>query len=198
MEAAPPRRLTQRQQESIAEHGEHHLEASKFRKRVLVKVGRHCKVTTGGRVFSVSALVVSGDGVSTAGLGYGKGSTFRAAFAKAARDAQKKAITVHKWDGRTISHAMSEKYCRARVKLWPLPPHSGVRASSFMTDVLECWGLEDIRVKTYGRRNDHNILRALIRGLLTSESETQVAERLGRNVFDVSKIWRVQDRTRAF
>lgn len=41
-----------------------------FEVNEVLKMGRHCKVTKGGRIFSYSALVLVGTGKGTAGNDY--------------------------------------------------------------------------------------------------------------------------------
>lgn len=53
-------------------------------------MGRHTKVTGGGRIFSVSATVIVGDQRGTAGFGYGKALTAASALTKATVDAEKR------------------------------------------------------------------------------------------------------------
>lgn len=50
-------------------------ENEKYPVREILKVGRHTQMTTAGRVYSFSALVLLGTGKGTAGLGYGRGTT---------------------------------------------------------------------------------------------------------------------------
>ena len=127
-----------------------------FMHQMLLKTGRHCKVTTGGRIFTSSALVLVGNGDGVGGLGYGKGESFADALSAALKDAKRKLIAVARVDN-SISYQSKQKYCRARVYVWPLAKKQGVRCAYKHQTICDLFGLTDIRIKTFGRRNDHNM-----------------------------------------
>lgn len=187
--------------------------------QILLKTGHHCKVTTGGRIFSSSALVLIGNGDGVAGLGYGKGEDFPAALTAAVKDAKKKLFTIYMCDN-SVSYQAKQKYCRSRVYIWPLAKNMGIRGSYSQQKICDLLGLTDIRIKTHGRRNNHNVYvfyfflivlrsfflfffffysyKALIRCLQTSETPEMHARRRGKKVWDVNKYWRVHNRSKAY
>ena len=57
-------------------------------------IGRHTKVTKGGRVFSISAMVIDGNGRGTAGWGYGRGEEMSDAIIEARKDLQKRLVHI--------------------------------------------------------------------------------------------------------
>ncbi|MCQ8210816.1 30S ribosomal protein S5, partial [Cutibacterium acnes subsp. acnes] len=63
-------------------------EKDQFLERV-VGINRVSKVVKGGRRFTVTALVVVGDGEGTVGVGYGKAKEVPSAIAKAVEIAKK-------------------------------------------------------------------------------------------------------------
>jgi len=165
--------------------------------QMLLKTGRHCKVTTGGRIFSTSALVLIGDGNGIGGLGYGKAETFEAAMKAAVQDAKKKLIAIHRVDN-SVSYQSKQKYCRARVYVWPLAKKQGLRGSYKQQELCDLFGLTDIRIKTIGRRNEHNVYKALLRCLQTSETPEMHAQRRGKKVWDINRYWRVNNRSKGY
>ena len=130
--------------------------ASIFTHQILIKTGQHTKVTFGGRINTLSVLLLAGNGEGVVGLGYGKGESYAIALKNAIRDATKKAIVIHRVDG-TLSYQTKQKYCRSRVYVWPLAKNAGLRCSYKFQEICELIGITDVRIKTFGRRNDHNV-----------------------------------------
>merc|ERR1712137_144310 len=173
------------------------LHRTDFMHQMLIKTGRHCKVTTGGRIFSTSALVLIGNGDGIGALGYGKAETFEAAMKAAVQDAKKKLIAIHRVDN-SVSYQSKQKYCRARVYVWPLAKKQGLRGSYKQQELCDLFGLTDIRIKTIGRRNEHNVYKALLRCLQTSETPEMHAQRRGKKVWDINRYWRVNNRSKGY
>jgi len=163
----------------------------------LIRVGRHTKVTAGGRFSSSSALVIIGNGDGVGGLGYGKGETISDCLVAALKDAKKKLTVIHRVDN-SVSYQSKQKYCRSRVYVWPLAKKMGTRGAYKHQNLMDMFGLTDIRIKTFGRRTDHNIYKALLRCLETSETPEMAARRRGKKVWDINKYWRVNNRNRAY
>lgn len=148
-------------------------------------MGRHTKVTAGGRVFSFSALVVLGDKNGTAGFGYGKGLTAVAAVNKATRDAEKFMFSIPITDDRRIMDGFLVKQDGCTVELGVLPPGRGVRGSPLMHHLCEAFGVTDVRIKARGRRNIKNVVRAFFRGMHEHpRSQRAIAEAFGFKWFD--------------
>lgn len=171
--------------------------ASIFTHQILIKTGQHTKVTFGGRINTLSVLLLAGNGEGVVGLGYGKGESYAIALKNAIRDATKKAIVIHRVDG-TLSYQTKQKYCRSRVYVWPLAKNAGLRCSYKFQEICELIGITDVRIKTFGRRNDHNVYKALLKCLQTSETPEIAAKRRGKKIWDINKLWRVNNRTSAY
>ena len=129
----------------------------KFEHRLLLNVGRHTKVTRGGRIFSISVLLLIGDGAGTGGIGYGKGETYGKAMQTAAIDAQKNCFTIDLYEGRTISNSMVHKFRRSIIYAWSLPKDRGMLCNNIFRRIAEAFGIKDIRIKSQGSRNPHNM-----------------------------------------
>ena len=82
----------------------------------VVSVNRVTKVTKGGKRFSFSAFVVSGDQNGRVGIGLGKSSEVSSAIAKATMRARKNMITVPLRDT-TIPYNVTGKHGATRVIL---------------------------------------------------------------------------------
>lgn len=101
--------------------------AEKFPYQNLVKIGRHCKVMPGGRVFSFSALVTIGNGKGSAGVGYGKALQVSKALENALRDAEKNIISIFRYQNRTILSTIKFKFISTIILLQPLKEGKGLR-----------------------------------------------------------------------
>ncbi len=100
----------------------------------VVQVKRVSKVVKGGRRFSFSALVVSGDGNGTVGVGFGKANEVIEAVRKATETARKKAKLYARYQT-SIPHAVTAKFCAGKIVMKPAPPGSGVIAAGAVRSV---------------------------------------------------------------
>lgn len=130
-----------------------------------VFINRVAKVVKGGRRFSFSALVVTGDGRGHVGFGLGKAGEVPDAIRKASDSAKKNIIKVP-IKGVTIPHDVHGKYGPSTVVMKPAGPGTGVIAGSVVRSVVEAAGIKNIRTKCVGSSNPQNVLQAVVAGLL--------------------------------
>ena len=143
-----------------------------------VAINRVAKVVKGGRRFSFSALVVSGDGQGHVGFGLGKANEVPDAIRKASEAAHKSLVKIP-LRGSTIPHDMLGKFGPAKVVLKPAPPGTGVIAGSVARSVVEAAGITDVRTKCIGSNRAQNVIQATLDGLLRLKEPEAVAKMRG-------------------
>ena len=146
-----------------------------------VFINRVAKVVKGGRRFSFSALVVSGDGNGHVGFGMGKASEVPDAIRKGAEEARRNMIKVPVM-GQTIPHDIVGTFGSARVVLKPAAPGTGVIAGSVVRALVDAAGIKDIRTKCIGSNSAKNILQATVSGILTIRDPEAVAAVRGKSL----------------
>jgi len=140
----------------------------------MVRISRTSKVVKGGRQFSISALVVVGDGVSSIGYGTGKAKEVRDAIQKAT-DCAKKSMFKVSLRGRTIQHAVVASHGATRVFMKQAASGTGVIAGGAMRAIFECLGVEDVLAKCIGSSNPMNVTLATIRALKSLQDPMSAA-----------------------
>src|ERR1043166_2351822 len=91
----------------------------------VVFINRCAKVVKGGRRFSFSALIVTGDKLGKVGCGFGKANEVSEAIRKASESAKKAMVKISVRDN-TIPHEVIGEHGGGRVLLRPASPGTGV------------------------------------------------------------------------
>lgn len=139
-----------------------------------VFINRVAKVVKGGRRFSFSALVVTGDGRGHVGFGLGKAGEVPDAIRKASEQARKNLIKVP-MKGSTIPHDILGKSGPVQIIMKPGAPGTGIIAGAAVRAVMDVCGVKDIRTKCIGSSNPQNVLQSTLMGLMQLEEPETVA-----------------------
>ena len=131
----------------------------------IISIRRVTRVVAGGRRFSFSVALISGNRKGSVGVGIGKASDTSLAIEKAIRDAKKSMIKVSLDKNKTIAYDVNAKYNASMVSIIP-SPEKGLVAGSSVKNVLELAGIKNITAKMLSRsKNKLNNARAAIKAL---------------------------------
>lgn len=140
----------------------------------VVCVRRVTKVTQGGKRFSFSALVVSGDRCGNIGVSQGKGREVSLAIAKATARARKNMISVS-LRGTTIPYSVTGRHGASRVVMRSAYKGTGVIAGGAVRAVMDVLGVKDILAKSLGSSNQINVVKATLNALAQLRSIQHIA-----------------------
>lgn len=155
-----------------------------LKEEAVVRINRVAKVTSRGKRFSFSTIVVVGDGMGHVGVGLGKANEVISSIAKA-KDKAKRNIFKSTIINGTIPHKIVGKYGASRVLLKPAAPGTGIIAGAPVRAVMEQVGVNNILTKRYGSSNPMNIVLATINALENLQDAVNIANKRGVKVKDV-------------
>ncbi|TPX42621.1 hypothetical protein SeMB42_g05055 [Synchytrium endobioticum] len=154
--------------------------------RRVLHIRKIARTTSGGKARQTWVMVVVGNNNGIAGLGTGRALDSGAAIQKAERNAKKNLVSFDRYDGRTVFSNQEHKYQATHLRIWPLPPGSGVIASPHIHEICRCVGIHDIAVKTRGSRNPMNVCKAMFDALAHQKTPEHIAKMRGKKVSDVT------------
>ena len=147
----------------------------------VVFINRCAKVVKGGRRFSFSALIVTGDRAGKVGVGFGKANEVSEAIRKASDSAKKSLVKVAVSEN-TIPHEVVGEFGGGRVLLKPASPGTGVIAGGGVRAVVEAAGIRDVLAKSLGSSNHANVVKATISALQNLRQRDEIFKIRGKSV----------------
>lgn len=139
----------------------------------VVFINRCSKVVKGGRRFSFSALLVTGDQEGRIGIGFGKAKEVSACIEKAGADGRRQLKTIN-LNGTTIPHQVQAEFGGGVVLLKPAIPGTGIIAGGGVRAVCEVVGIKDILAKSLGSNNHMNVVKATVAALEMLRTRDQI------------------------
>lgn len=149
----------------------------------VVHINRCSKVVKGGRRFSFSALVVSGDRNGRVGFGFGKAQEVAECIKKASESSKKFMVEVNITKN-TIPHPVIGEHGGGRVMLRPASPGTGLIAGGGVRAVVEAAGIKDVLAKSMGSNNQANVVKATINALEKLRTKEQIYTLRGKRLPD--------------
>lgn len=147
-------------------------EESEYQDKV-VFINRCAKVVKGGRRFSFSSLVVTGNEKGKVGVGYGKANAVPEAIRKGTEQARKNVVEI-KLNGDTIPHEVIGVHDGGRVLLRPASAGTGIIAGGGVRAVLVAAGIKNVLSKSLGSNNHIAVVNATLDGLRKLRSKEQI------------------------
>jgi len=147
----------------------------------VINVRRVTKVTKGGKRFSFSALVVSGDQQGKVGISLGKSRDVSSAISKATNKARKRMIEIP-LRGTTIPYDVKGKHGASKVIIRSASKGTGVIAGGAMRALMEAAGIKDVLAKSLGSANRQNVVKAALNALAKLRTASQLAKSRGKTV----------------
>ncbi len=147
----------------------------------VVFINRCAKVVKGGRRFSFSALVVSGDRNGKVGFGFGKAQEVSECIKKASEAAKKQMLPVEIGPN-TIPHPVVGRHGGGKVLLLPASPGTGLIAGGGVRAVVEAAGIKDVLAKSMGSNNHANVVKATLDALNQLRSKEEIYANRGKRV----------------
>lgn len=152
----------------------------------VVNVRRVTKVTKGGKRFTFSALVVSGDQKGKVGIALGKSREVSSAIAKATNRARKNLITVP-MRGDTLPYNATGRHGSSSVIVRSASKGTGLIAGGAVRMVMEAVGIKDVLTKSLGSSNRLNVIKATLNALAQLRSLGHVAKLRGKSPEQIMK-----------
>ena len=152
----------------------------------VINVRRVTKVTKGGKRFSFSALVVTGDKNGRVGVAQGKSREVSAAIAKATNRARKHMINIP-LRGTTLPYNVQGKHGASKVVICSASKGTGVIAGGAVRSVMEALGVKDVLTKAMGSSNRTNTVKAALNALAQLRSVSRIAQLRGKSIEQIMK-----------
>ncbi|KAJ3075078.1 28S ribosomal protein S5, mitochondrial [Podochytrium sp. JEL0797] len=156
-----------------------------LQKRVL-HVRRVARSTKGGKIRSISAIVVVGNGNGVGGYGEGRASEAAGAVAKATAIAIKNMMPIERFQQRTVYGDINHRYHAVNFTIKTAPPGFGIVANNPIHEICRCIGIRDLAAKVRGSMNNLNVIKGFFEALQIQKTPTEIAQARGRKLVDIA------------
>ena len=154
-----------------------------------IQVKRTVNMTRTGKIPSMSALVVVGNGDGVVGFGLGKAGEVQEAVQKATDRARRSMIRIERMENRTVFGEIVQRWKRTEVVLRSRPPGFGNRANWILHEMFQCAGIRDISGKVKGSTTPLNVVRAGMLALQRQTGPEAIARNRGRKLVDIQAMY---------
>jgi small subunit ribosomal protein S5 len=158
---------------------------------MIVRVDRVQKVQKGGTMVSYRALIVGGNANGCAGFGIGKANNPQDATRKASRQCKRNIYFVDRHHGAGLTRDLAGRHNSCKVVLRAVDPYNGLHGHPLICDILLFFGIADCTAKSFGNRNQFNVVRATFKALLTHESMEEIALKRGKRLMNLERARRL-------
>lgn len=141
-------------------------------KRVVNQTGK-------GKIPSMYAMVVVGNGNGLVGAGEGKSERMGDAANAATRNAIKNLAPVNLFEGRTIHSELRSKFHATEIVMRPRPPGFGLRVGPFLHQVAKAAGISDLSAKITRSNNPMNVIKLSLMMLQSGGSPVGMGDGFG-------------------
>ncbi|EPE25594.1 Ribosomal protein S5 2-like protein [Glarea lozoyensis ATCC 20868] len=142
-----------------------------------------------GKIQSVYALAISGDGDGRLGIGEAKGQEPLDAMNNAKMQAMKSMQPIPRYEERTIFGDVEGKVSAVKVQLMSRPPGFGLRCQHLIFEMARAAGLQDLAARVPRSRNKMNTVKAAYQALMKQRIPDQIARGRGKKLVDVRKVY---------
>ena len=158
---------------------------------MLVRVDGVQKVQRGGTLLRYRALVIGGNAKGCAGFGIAKAGSPVEAQNAASRMCKRNVFFVDRHNGSGLTRDLVGKHNSCRVHLYAVDAQRGLHGNPLVCEILAFFGIADCTAKTYGNRNQFNVVRATFKALLTHESLEDIALKRGKRLMNLERAKRL-------
>nr|CAG4641693.1 EOG090X0689 [Eurycercus lamellatus] len=128
-----------------------------------------------GRVRTMSAFVVTGNGNGLAGFALGKAQMGNSALRKAKNRAGQKLMYVERYNNHTVMHDFFTRFGRVRIFVTKKPEGHGLVCHRAIKEICKAVGIKDLYAKVEGpTKNIQSIAKAFMIGLLNQASPSEI------------------------
>jgi small subunit ribosomal protein S5 len=156
---------------------------SKMKYQTIVNESMHTQITTAGKVYSYSTLLVGGNGNGWAGFAHGRGKSPGDALIAAKKKCLKNMMYVPRMEQRGLFEDVKGQHNGAVVHLFKRPRFAYNRASPLVGTILEAFGITDVTSRMIGRNNTYSVLYATFNALTQVVSYRQMSLDRGQNYY---------------